>query len=414
MPFGGIVEPSAEDMMSINAMARREMAAGDIYVFSAVISTEALNSYSMRMTQGSLENFVEDARAGNPLLVGHNTWELPIGKSFSAQFTDADGVQSTVVRDYMLRNYVSGSVNTDRVAEGIQGGIITDMSVGFGGVECWYKCSICSRNLWDNQCAHYPGLMYDGVRAFAWIENARLKEHSIVYSGADPGAIILKAQNMVAEGKLSANDISYLEETWKTKLSSKTISIPNRDEKPQEVTTQMNAKKLLERIKNLFSSNKTLSARLDSITLSDDDSIDIAVAKIEGVLQEAAPRLELADKLADMGITSVESAQALTDQAKLGDEYRAELVQSTLSEGVRARGDQFDKARCERMLSNLSIADIKALRDEYAAEASAKLGDPGRQTTPPDPNSQTLRTQDGKAPDSDEVVKAFMERTNRA
>ncbi|HAH87830.1 MAG TPA: hypothetical protein DCL60_10735, partial [Armatimonadetes bacterium] len=73
--------------------------------------------------------------------------------------------------------------------------------------------------------------------------------------------------------------------------------------------------------------------------------------------------------------------KALSERAKLGDLYRADLVAETLAAGVRAQGEGFDKLLWERILNepSRSIDDIKTFRGKFDDEAKAVLGNGGRQ-----------------------------------
>lgn len=421
VPFCGVVDPSDEDMIAINSLAKKELSPGQIYVFSAIISTESLNCYSMQMTEGSLANFVKDAQAGNPLLTGHNTNSLPIGRSFDGQLQDVDGLKSVVVKDYMLRGYSNGDVDTDKIAQGIDAGLNAEMSIGYGGIECWLRCAICNRDLYDKDCPHIPGLLYDGVRAKAFIENARLLEHSVVYAGADPGAVILKAESMFVEGKLSKNDVTTLEDTWQRKLKPSTISIPRDGHNKEE--SKMTGRELLAKLRAALTPDmsRIFGLKLDSVQaeMSEGATVETALAQIakaceavssEGAAGALAPYREL-------GVNSVDDIKALQDRAKLADDARADLVKETLAAGVRAQGDKFDNERWTRVLAGASVDDIKAFRTQFEDEAKQRLGEPGRQTTAPDPNAPPLAAVgefDKLSPeDQEKQVKAFIARTGR-
>ncbi|MHB1191190.1 MAG: hypothetical protein ACYC08_10170, partial [Armatimonadota bacterium] len=190
----------------------------------AVVSTGALDCYFTRQAESSLANYAADAQGGSPLLACHDG--LPVGRSFSGTLAE-DGV---TVLDYMLRGHSVGGISTDEIARGIEAGTLSDMSIRFGGPDAWYRCGICDKNLFSPECPHVPGVEYDGVRAFAWVEDARMVEHSIVFSGATPGAVIRKARSMARAGRLSSREIGFLEDAWRVRLGEKAaFPVPAED-----------------------------------------------------------------------------------------------------------------------------------------------------------------------------------------
>ncbi len=378
----GLVETTDAHLALINILAADELAADDVYILESIVSTNALNSYFLRMADSSLANYVEDAKAGNPLMTGHDLDRLPIGCSFDAELADVDGFAAVIVRDYMLKSHNTDGSDTDEIARGIQAGIYRDMSITFGGSDAGYRCSICGLDLFDRECPHVPGMTYGDIQAFAWVDNARMLEHSIVFSGADPGAVIRKARSMAVAGKLSAKDIRYLETSLRARIDyDPACPDTNKGDK-------MTGRELLAKLRSALTSDmaKLFGIKIDSARaeLPEDATIEMALAQVaeacrtvsaEGGEAALAPYKEL-------GINSIDDLKALADKAKFGDTYRNELVETVLAEGIRAHGDTFDKDRWTRLLAGSSIDDLNAFKAQFAVDAEAKLGNPGRQTAP--------------------------------
>jgi hypothetical protein len=247
-------KPDDSDMGMINKLSRSgSVDPATIYRFDCVPSTQKIDSYYTRMDVSSLLNYAEEARMGTPVLNSHRsggwgkTAELPIGRSFNGSVeSDPENAQMQrfVASAYMLRNnQANGTVNTDDIIAAIEAGTVSDISIGFsfspGTPEKNFtdrtilKCSICGNDFlrsdpWsdggEDNCNHWPGELYktDGGKKSELcvldVVNAHLSEFSTVYSGATPGAVILKAQRAASEGLLDRVMIHRLEDTYRTRL----------------------------------------------------------------------------------------------------------------------------------------------------------------------------------------------------
>jgi hypothetical protein len=389
----GIITPTDDDMRRINELAATGLKPEDVYVFKCVVSTNALDSYFTRMTQQSLENYAADATAGNPLMTGHRWGTLPVGRSFSGRVEEIDGLLSVIVRDYMLRAYEIGDTNTDVIARGIQAGTIKSMSIGFGGSDCWYRCSICGRSIMDRECPHYPGLEYDGVRAFAWVENARMIEHSLVYANATPGCLVRKAKEAAERGELSGSELSILESNLRCRLLDTSKPAPGKREQNKEES--MKARAFLDKLRSFFSLERfpLLNKALDALRseCAEDAGAETVIDRAGAMLREAiTTATEFADAARAAGIETVEQLKSLTERAKAGDAYRAELIDQTIKEGIRSQGESFNEDLWKKILEEpgRSLDDIKGFRDQFASQAKDRFGSGSRQITPQEPDAK--------------------------
>lgn len=204
--------PNDDDMARINLLSRAPLDPAQLYVFPAEISNQSVDAYYTRMTPKSLAQFAADANRGVALCDSHNHYQLPIGRSFYGEVTidPATGVQATHSLAYMLRGMRTPTgMNTDDIIRGIEGGINADVSIGFKPEAYW--CNICHMDMlasWD--CSHWPGQTYEikdpdtgvvsNVLCIADVD-ASLAEYSLVYDGATPNAMVLKAQRMIDSGR---------------------------------------------------------------------------------------------------------------------------------------------------------------------------------------------------------------------
>ena len=63
----------------------------------------------------------------------------------------------------------------------------------------------------------------------------------------------------------------------------------------------------------------------------------------------------------------------LEPAAKDGQQYRSDLIEEALSEGVRAQGADFDRETYEETLRNSPIKTIKRMRDDWKRTADTVL-----------------------------------------
>ena len=371
----GLLEATEEDIAIISAVTGARLTPDQIYILEPVVTSNALDAYFTRMAESSILNYVKDAAQGNPLMTGHDTMRLAIGRSFAGRLEEVDGALCVRLRDYMLRDHHVDGNSTDDIARGIEAGVNRDMSISFGGPDHWYRCGICGLNLFDENCPHCPGVVYGEERAFAWVEDAHMIEHSIVFSGATPGAVIRKARSLAASGMLTKADIGFLEDTWRVRIAGRSLfNFPCKRNKQ-------------EKAKELASSSTAQDIRLGCEARS-------------------------------LGIESLDQLKDLSERAKLGDLYRKELIETALAEGIRARGKAFNKPLWERMFHEpgLGIDDIKGFCTQFKAESREKFGRGGRKITPPglaQVNLPGQRFDDLPKTEQDRQIRAFLERTKQ-
>lgn len=347
----GLSEMTLEQAIQIiNARhAKTPLAPEDVFIFRGVLSSQALDSYMTRMGISSLQNFAADFTEGRALMNSHRAGgfaseaELPIGRIFAANVVgsplpndapaNAGPGASLMIHAYIQRGLNITEISTDEVIKGIEGGTVNDMSVGFQmGIGSMLSCSVCGKEMRDYPaCEHFPGESYDGKLAYAWIENARGVEGSLVYKGATPGAMIEKAIRMVEDGRV----------------------------------TQAQAERVGEVLGVRFYKAPTAQGR--GVTMDWD--------KFLAGLQAVDPALK--DRLAGMGegerLDAINAAyrdmqarvEAMRPQAEMGQRWIADLVDQAVKERVRAEVDKFDAEKYRRVL--LASSDPEYIKEEIAS-----------------------------------------------
>jgi hypothetical protein len=323
----------------------------DAYSFSAEISSTRVDAYFTHMTEGTLYNFVEDAKAGVSFLDSHNSRALGYGRSYDAKIELGD-VSRVLVDFYTIpgvRVNNQSYQSTDDFIRAIQGGLVNDVSVGFyGGRQVCDICGTEAMSFWGMlfpDCDHWPGEKYvieengkDELATYS-IDGARLAEASAVYKGATPQAQILtRANEAVKSGQLDHKMIEKIKKYY-------------------HIGDRIGVKRM----------DNELEKRLMDL-----------LAKVEGETIEDKVRLLLSER------------EGLEVRALKGDTLFDELIESALAEGVRAMGQLFALDAYRDVLSKMSIEKIKELRQSWQAQADETLTK-GRQTKEEDKTKKPVR-----------------------
>ncbi|WP_153465108.1 hypothetical protein [Sediminibacillus terrae] len=373
------------DMEKINRFALNPLNEEDIFAFSGNCSNDRMDSFFTKMDPvTTLRNYSEDLKNGVALQEGHNIFTNPYGRSYEGILVPAtesgDDYNSVRGSWYIIRGLTLNGNKTDDTVKAIQGGIIRDMSVGFGGNKLWYRCGSCGRDLWDWECPHIPGLEdEEGRMSFAWVVDARLREVSTVYKGSTPGAYIDKARQYVEQKELPEEKITKLEQRFQTRFErgSTAIFMPKREEK-----TDMS---LLDQIRTAIQEGK-----LEKRSVYD-------VLSGEGETFRQPDDVKLRNELGEAA--TVEGVRALKKEAEQGRQYFADTVDEAVKARVRAQGDKFNEEKYRQMLTR--TADLEYIKDEIETyNRLAKDGlTPGRQTEVDDPGTRGVGV-----PSDDDVV----------
>src|SRR6185503_11033140 len=287
---------------------------------------------------------------------------------------------------------------TDDYINAIRAGIVTDVSIGFYGGE--YICSICGCDMmdWDSDCRHWPG---DEVEikdkdgkvlrtevVFAWVANAHLSEVSAVYAGATPGAVILKAQEGAASGRLKPEHARLLEQRYRIKLPdarhvvavgnphkettmdkektepTRTASDPPDSSQPSAADRATVAESTLSEIRSIIK------------TIHPEYTDDKPVSSIVRTMVEEHKELRSKNTELQAEVDKIAGIRSLADD---GAAYRKDLIDEAVQEGVRAHGNDFKQEHYRGLLEKSPLETIKTMRDDWKRTADTKLPG-GRQT----------------------------------
>ena len=196
------LEVTAEDLALINRLAKAELTAQQVYVFTLRLCDNEVDRDFERFDNEALERLGE-------LLVGRSGI---FDHHWSAQGQTARIYKTEVVREPAVRTQAGDGYrwlkgwayllrtekNQDLIAE-IEGGIKKEVSVG-----CSAGRSVCSTCGAENgECAHVPGQVYDGGLCFRELKDITdAYEWSFVAVPAQRAAGVLKRFGQERDGDL--------------------------------------------------------------------------------------------------------------------------------------------------------------------------------------------------------------------
>lgn len=326
------------------------------YFWGAEISNNRLDAYYSRMDpETTLRNFAADAADGVSFLDSHESRKLGFGQSLTGALETTTGDSQRVVSDfYTIYGIKFGGIHSfqssDDFIKAVRARIVRDVSVGFyDGREI---CEICGESVWGwTSCPHFPGQEYpvgeeggEVVLATSTIYDARLAEVSAVFDGATPGAMITKMENELKAGRLSRDAATRLQTQYRARFPNLRSAVDLSKNWRGEKRGNMDLEK---RLKELFPG-------------------------------ASEPLAAVRDLLADheKAQAEIERLRPLADD---GQQYRADLIEEALAEGVRANGDDFALETYRGMLEAAPLSQIRQMRDDWARLAKARFPG-GRQT----------------------------------
>ena len=196
------------------------------YEFAMRIATgEMIPDRFCKFDKSSLENFAKDAATGVPLLQSHNSYrDVAIGYTFLGEYVSSKkyvNAAAYIIKGLRLNSGYSYS-ESDGYILSLQKKGIREVSMGICGGTA--VCSICGGNYMSyRECQHWSGKEYPVGESrtmtlcfYTW-HDSHLDEVSLVANGAVPGAVILKAHQMLEKGEIFLPDITKVfEKSYKS------------------------------------------------------------------------------------------------------------------------------------------------------------------------------------------------------
>lgn len=159
----GLSQVGEEDLALINALARRELKAEEVYTFAVRLCDNDIDRDGERFAVETLEELA-GLFTGAPGIFDHQ-WSAK-GQTARIYRTELVREKGVLTRDGQEYCYLKGYAYMMRTAENegliaeIDGGIKREVSVGCS-VERM-ECSICGADMRSGGCGHEKGQVYDG------------------------------------------------------------------------------------------------------------------------------------------------------------------------------------------------------------------------------------------------------------
>lgn len=347
-------------MDRINQMSHVQLSAEDVFVYQGIISSDAMDTYYTKMdAETSLRNYANDLKAGTPLMTYHETSQSPIGRSFDSSI-DVKEDGKTVVRGlfYIVRHTKINGESTDDLIRQIETGTLTEMSVGFGGINLWYKSSYDGKDIFESR--YYPGDKDEnGNLVYYYIMDATLREVSLVYKGACPDAVVERIRNDLPNMEDAERQIQKYETRFNVR-----IDMPKQRSKEGK---RMNIEEITRAVEKGDLQRGELLKALKVDALTDGQ---------RSILKELGED------------ASIETVRSLKEKAEIGKR----AFEEKLDELVKARvaiGQEFDQEKYKEQMRSM---DVDFIEDQTRLFEDIKKAEfkPGRQT-------QKQNDEEGKA-----------------
>ena len=166
--------------------------------FDFAISSAKRDGHYSYMTEKTLRNYAADGEGGVPFMLDHaDGMRNQIGRLITATFDDSTKEVSATISMLRDTDDTPDNMKVNEYVRRIERKYYDSCSVGYrGGQE---TCRIDGKPIWDWQrdqpCEHIPGRVYDGKLCEYDIDDAHLREVSLVPSGSNPDAKLLDTRN---------------------------------------------------------------------------------------------------------------------------------------------------------------------------------------------------------------------------
>ena len=223
--------PTEEELREINKLAKRELAAGEVFKFDVLLCDNRVDRDLERFTTGALYTLAE-LFYGKTGIFDH-TWSASGQKAriFKTEVV-TDNTRDTAYSEpyaylkasaYMLRTEWNAELISD-----IEGGIKREVSVGCGVKPG--RCSICTQVHGGSKCSHIRGKEYGGKTCFVELcEPTDAYEWSFVAVPAQRDAGVLKKYRGGENGNHGGADelfkLAALGESYLKKLREEVVRL---------------------------------------------------------------------------------------------------------------------------------------------------------------------------------------------
>lgn len=421
--------PTEEQLAKINKLAKRTLSADEVFAFSGKSAGDMLipNRYT-RISKELLQVMADDAKKGVSFMLNHNwsNWGgiqgIPYGKVFDGELKvsleDNEATELHLSKYIVRDDEIVDGVSANALIKRIETGILSDTSVTFSTDTM--VCSICGKNYFSRECSHWRGAKYemeDGTTKTCTVtamppsiiipyNNNALYEESIVWDGAYPGAMVSQAKDgdiielptgnfaVLGDKEELPDNTAFLNKyhngnilTMVKKSDHKKVhNLGGIDEGNKEGVKKLMNEKLQKMLKDFGMSVE----ETEKLTVDDASEIlnqlaekwDNTVETIKNSIEPLKPTDEFLSKETVKEKLGAElTADNVLNLAKEGQEYRKQLIDDTITMGVRAMGNEFKAETWKVTLSTMESSAIKDIMANFETQAKNNIPS-GRKTDP--------------------------------
>lgn len=333
---------SKEYIDLINQYTRTPLDENSVYVFPLTLCNNDVDRDNEQFTLLALYKLAE-LFVGKTGITDHNPdVDNQIARIVKTTVDAVTGKKNKLGEDFYNLNAIAYMVKSDKNKDfimDIDAGIKKEVSVGCAVSK--YICSICGENY--SRCEHQSGKSYDGKTCFVKLDDpVDAYEFSFVAVPSQKDAGVTKKYDKTTGGKSNMEQYNDLLKEYNI--------------------TEEDFKKVNDNKDNPISAN-TFKSCIDLYKTKN------PIDNSEKVNKE------------DMDNLKVEM-EGYKKKAESFDKLFKSTIDSALVEGLRAKGDNFDKSRWEKILNNFELEEIIAQKDEWHGEAENVLNAGGRKSEP--------------------------------
>lgn len=331
------------DMLLINQYTRKELKPEDVYIFPVIMCDNEIDRDFEKFTVDTLKELAELYKGKTMIFDHRNSATNQSARIFDTYIEIDDGKTTKDGEAYTKlvgKVYMSNSESNKNLIDSIDAGILKEVSVGCAVGQL--ICSICKKE--KAGCKHIQGRKYDGQLCYTLLEKATdAYELSLVAVPSQKGAGITKMLDSNEKGEVENMELfeKIKELTGVEVLATDTLEGG------------------LEKLAKALGSTAIMTATLE--VKKEFLSADVVKASVgKEVTSEKA--LEM--------LTDYESLKA---RATEFDTLKSGLIESALKNGIKAKGEKFNREVNEKILKGLSYSDIETMSHEWLEDAAAAL-----------------------------------------
>lgn len=329
-------------------------------------ATRNFTRYSERALKNSLDSWTNPYNI--PVIMYHNDYD----GQMVGRITKAEMAESTILPGSKAL-LLTASIPNWESSDNVENGLLSTVSIGMDATDV--RCSICGKDVSDEDCHHIRGREYDGQICYWDIYECTARELSFVIVPSDMYAKVIKfsRENFKSDNSSVASNGSgqHVYMLSSSKESKDSINENHKHiDKSHHLTEGVDTVEIKEaeaKISSLETANKALNG--DKVALQ--ESVD-ALNNDKIQLQESIKTLK---EKAEEDKLAIAHEKELREAAEGKIEDLQKEVKNSLAESLEALRDKAGKPKieklAERSIDSLkdSIADLKAELAESAKKA---------------------------------------------